>query len=49
LEKYEAGGTFLHEVFNSTPTYLEDLTGLSDLHCTAIELDVMELSDDEIF
>ena len=49
LDKYANDPNFLDEVFNSASNYLEDLTGLSALHSTALELEVMELSDDESF
>ena len=49
LEKYENDPNFLLEVFNSPSEFLEDLTGLSLLHSTAAELDVLEFSDDDDF
>ncbi|XP_053611614.1 ubiquitin-like modifier-activating enzyme ATG7 [Plodia interpunctella] len=47
IDKYRAEGIeFLLKVFNSG-SYLEDVTGLSELHLTAEMTDVLTLSDEE--
>ncbi|XP_066283874.1 ubiquitin-like modifier-activating enzyme ATG7 [Branchiostoma lanceolatum] len=48
LEKYETDGfDFLLEAFNSPSSYLENLTGLTQLHLETQEAEIWELSDDE--
>ncbi|XP_056293429.1 ubiquitin-like modifier-activating enzyme ATG7 [Pseudoliparis swirei] len=48
LEQYEKEGfTFLSNVFNSTHSFLEDLTGLTLLHQETQAAEIWDLSDDE--
>ncbi|KAI0214927.1 Ubiquitin-like modifier-activating enzyme ATG7 [Lamellibrachia satsuma] len=47
IEKYRSDGfSFLLKAFNE-PSYLEDLTGLTELHAQTIDDEVWELSDDD--
>ncbi|XP_078597053.1 ubiquitin-like modifier-activating enzyme ATG7 [Branchiostoma floridae x Branchiostoma japonicum] len=48
IQKYESDGfDFLLEAFNSPSSYLEDLTGLTQLHLETQDAEIWELSDDE--
>uniref|UniRef100_UPI00358FF9E5 ubiquitin-like modifier-activating enzyme ATG7 isoform X1 n=1 Tax=Myxine glutinosa TaxID=7769 RepID=UPI00358FF9E5 len=48
LEEYERNGfAFLHRVFDSPHTYLEDLTGLTQLHQETQTAEIWDISDDE--
>lgn len=48
LEMYHTNGIeFLMKVFNSSSGYLEDLTGLTELHAAAAEIEILEFSSDD--
>ncbi|XP_065175766.1 ubiquitin-like modifier-activating enzyme ATG7 [Sycon ciliatum] len=49
VQRYEAEGfSFLLNAFNS-PTFLEDVTGLTELHKETMDAEVWEVSDDDDF
>lgn len=48
LDSYEKDGfNFLSKVFNSSHSFLEDLTGLTQLHQETQNAEIWDMSDDE--
>jgi ubiquitin-like modifier-activating enzyme ATG7 len=48
IENYQQGGiNFLMNVFNSSAGFLEDLTGLTELHAAAAEIEIFGFSSDD--